>query len=76
MIKLRTKENKIFKVKEDVGFVEICDNDGNLGALIHIQDSQRLSLCIPGDPTFENYLIRYKVTPSKFYKHNITDNLK
>jgi hypothetical protein len=39
MIKLRTKENKIFKVKDYVGFIEICDNDGNLGALIHIQSN-------------------------------------
>jgi hypothetical protein len=44
MIKLRTKENKIFKVKDDVGFIEICDNDGNLGALIH--ESIQKRICI------------------------------
>ena len=38
MIKLRTKENKLFKLKEDVGFIEICDGSGNLGALIHVME--------------------------------------
>jgi hypothetical protein len=71
MIKLRTKENKVFKLKEDVGFIEICDGSGNLGALVHIMEHGQITVNIPGDPTFENYLLRYKVTPTAFYKHTI-----
>lgn len=36
MIKLRTKDGKRLKVSQDVPFIEICDADGDIGALVHI----------------------------------------
>lgn len=78
MIKLRTKTNKRFKVADDVSFIEICDQDGGLGAVLHILPNNEINLSIPGESTYENYVNSYKVkrttliihTPKQFSKND------
>lgn len=72
MIRLRTKTNKTYKIGSDVSFIEICDIDGGLGALIFIDDNTgAIQVTKPGDSIYENYLIKYGVTPSEYVKHTI-----
>jgi hypothetical protein len=72
MLRIRTKTNKTYKIGSDVSFIEICDTEGNLGALIFIEDgSGAIKIARPGDSLYENYLIKYKVTPSGYVKHSI-----
>lgn len=75
MLKLRTKTNKRFKVAEDVSFIEICDKEGNLGALISINEDGSIEVNLPGERTYENYVQSFKVKRSTFIIHNPkTDN--
>lgn len=70
MLKLRTKANKQYKIGKDVEFIEICDEDGALGALIHIKENGFIQIARPGDNLFENYLIRYNVPVTTFIKQS------
>lgn len=75
MLRLRTKDNKKYKVGDDVAFIEICDANGALGALIQItNDGTVTTLYYPGDQTFENYIIKYNTPTAKFYEHNPNKN--
>lgn len=65
LIKLRTKTGKRLKVSEDVSFIEICDMDGRLGALVHIFPSGEIKVCTPGDDSFDRY--------ARFFGSNLTD---
>lgn len=69
MLKLRTKNNKRFKVSEDITFIEICDVEGNLGALIHLPTPHEIIIAKPGDTTFERYVRVYGSKLSKFIEH-------
>lgn len=60
MVKLRTKEGDRFKVEENISFIEICDLEGNLGCLVHIQNPEDISVLFPGDSSFERYTKVYK----------------
>lgn len=63
MIKLRNAEGKCFSVaKLDMKFVEICDQEGNIAALVYMPDNTSVSLVQPGDIEFERYIRRYKLT--------------
>lgn len=70
MIRLRTKTNKRFKVTEDVNFIEICDNNGSLGAVIHITPEGRISVALPGDVTYENYANAFNSERATLIKHD------
>ena len=50
MLKLRTVDNKKYKLAKDIAFIEICDADGGLGALIEITNNGSLiQVHRPGD---------------------------
>lgn len=60
MIKLRTKDGKRLKVSQDIPFIEICDLDGNLGAVVHVFDSGEIKIYTPGDDSFSRYVSIFK----------------
>lgn len=69
MLKLRTKNNKRYKVADDVVFIEICDGEGNLGAIIHVMDNGVINISLPGEPTFSNYVKLYGSKTTHFIDH-------
>lgn len=61
MIRLRTAEGKRLRISEDVPYIEICDADGNLGALvIQFDNGAEVKIVTPGDSTFDNYVRAFK----------------
>lgn len=70
MIRIRTKTNKRFKVTEDVNFIEICDNKGALGAVIHIKPDGGIEVALPGDMIYENYANSFNSDRAILIKHN------
>lgn len=62
MIKLRNAEGKCFSVaKLDMKFVEICDQDGDIAALVYMPDNTSVSVVQPGDVEFERYVRKFKL---------------
>lgn len=60
MIRLRTKTGKRLKVSEDVPFIEICDEDGNLGAVVMQFPKGEIKVVTPGDDSFIRYVKTFK----------------
>lgn len=76
MIKLRTKSGKRLKVAEDIPFIEICDADGNLGALvIQFNNGSEVKVVTPGDDSFDNYVRSFGSKITK-YAELINDEMK
>lgn len=60
IIKLRTTDGKLYKVS-DVAFVEVCDQEGNLSGLVHMDPlSGSVKLYTAVDPQFDNYCRMFK----------------
>jgi hypothetical protein len=70
MVKLRSKTGKSYTVGSDVSFIEICDLDGNIGALVNLNNGM-ITVSKVGDSTFENYCIKYKLRPTNYLQHTI-----
>lgn len=60
IIKLRTTDGKLYKVS-DVAFIEVCDQEGNLSGLVHMDPlSGSVKLYTAIDPQFDNYCRMFK----------------
>lgn len=59
MLKLRNSDGSRFKVGSDVAFIEICDDTGALGALVHILPEGRITIATTGDALFDKYARAY-----------------
>ena len=60
IIKLRTTDGKLYKVS-DVAFIEVCDPEGNLSGLVHMDPlSGSVKLYTAVDPQFGNYCRMFK----------------
>lgn len=65
MIRLRTSKGKVFPLKEEVKFVEICDTQGNLALLIQQPGKDSVRIIYPSDPGFISYLQAWGLKPTK-----------
>lgn len=54
MVKLRDRNGKRWTV-QDIAYIEVCDGDGRLAALVSIHDSGRVTVSAPGDDVFARY---------------------
>lgn len=60
IIKLRTTDGKLYKVS-DVAFIEVCDYEGNLSGLVHLDPlSGSVKLYTATDQQFDNYCRMFK----------------
>ena len=60
IIKLRTTDGKLYKVS-DVAFIEVCDSEGNLSGLVHMDPlSCSVKLYTATDQQFDNYCRMFK----------------
>lgn len=76
MIRLRTKTGKRLKVAEDVPFIEICDMDGNLGAVVlQFNEGTEIKIVTPGDDSFDNYVKTFKSKVTQ-YAEKINKRMK
>ena len=68
MIRIRHSENKDVIAKEltqAYRFVEICDLDGNIGAVVFMDDKGTIRLLRPGEADAERYAKMFGVKFSK-----------
>lgn len=71
MIKLRTTAGKSYRLAPDVRFVEICDKNGGVAAVVFVRDDGSITLYRSGEEEFENYIKAYKAVKAKLIiKHD------
>ena len=58
-VNLRLKNGKLFNVK-DVSFVEVCDDEGYLSALVYLSNTGIVHIHTPDDEQFKRYSSMYK----------------
>jgi len=71
MLRIRHVENKDVVTRElsaAYRFVEICDLDGNIGAVVFMDDKGTIRLVKPEDPDARRYAKLYGVTFSTLHK--------
>lgn len=67
-VSLRTEKGGVYKLPVGIAFIEVHDGDGNLAALFHMLEAGRMTVSVPGEPTFDRYALTYKLKPSHTVK--------
>ena len=65
---LRTEKGGAHKLPVNIAFIEVHDGDGNLAALFHMLEAGRMTVSVPGEPTFDRYALTYGLKPSHTVK--------
>lgn len=68
MLKLRDVSGKVWELPKNVAFVEVCDDQGAVCAVVHRLAPNRVAIYSPGDENFNRYLAKYKEDASKVIK--------
>lgn len=71
-IKVRLKSGKLYNVKE-AAFVEICNDENDLAALVYATDDGIVHICKDGDPEFSTYLRSYKMKGLRMVKVKVPE---
>lgn len=71
MLRIRTIDGKAYRLQDSARFVEICDNGGNVAAVVFLRDDGSITLCRVGDEEFESYIQAYKISKSKLVSKNV-----
>lgn len=59
MLKLRNEKGKVLELSKNVKFVEICDLDGNLAAVVYMSSAGRVKIIQQDDEDFARYVTAY-----------------
>lgn len=68
MLRLRDVAGKTWELPKNVVFVEVCDAQGAICAVVHRISAKQVSVYLPGDDSFNRYLAKYKETASQVVK--------
>lgn len=71
MLRIRTTEGKAYRLHDNARFVEICDNNGNVAAVVFLRDDGSITICRVGEEEFENYISAFKIAKSKLISDNV-----
>lgn len=69
MIRVRTVEGKAYKMAETARFVEICDDEGGVAAIVFQNDNGAVRVVSADDNEFYRYLKSYKLKPTTVITH-------
>ena len=71
MIRVRTVEGKAYKMAETARFVEICDNEGGVAAIVFQNANGAVRVVSTEDKEFYRYVKSYGLKPSVVIDHVI-----
>lgn len=69
MIRIRTVDGKAFKMSDAARFVEICDDNGGLAAVVFQNDNGAVRVVSVEDKEFYRYMKSYGLKPASIYTH-------
>lgn len=69
MIRVRTVEGKAYKMSDTARFVEICDADGQVAAVVFRTDNGGVRVISTEDKEFYRYIKSYGLKPSLVINH-------
>lgn len=64
MIRVRTTDGKLYAMKDSARFIEICDDSGNVGAVVLVGDDSIRVVSVE-DEEFRKYLSSFKLKQSR-----------
>lgn len=71
MLRIRTIDGKAYRLQDNARFIEICDNNGNVAAIVFMRDDGSITICRVGEEEFENYVEAFKVSKSKLISNDV-----
>lgn len=72
MIRVRTTEGKAYKMSDSARFVEICDEEGKVAAVVFQKDNGEVRVVSAEDKEFYRYLKSYNLQPTTVIDHIVT----
>lgn len=72
MIRVRTAEGKAYKMADSARFVEICDSEGRVAAIVFQNNNGAVRVVSTEDKEFYRYIKSYGLKPSEVYEHSTT----
>lgn len=70
MLKIRSTDGKAYKLNDKAKFIEICDNEGNIAAVVFIRSDGIIRICKLGEEEFNNYITAFRLHTSKLINTN------
>lgn len=71
MIRVRTTNGKSYTMNDSARFIELCNDDGEVGVIVFMKDNGEVQILQPGDPTFRNYIKSYKLKPTSIVNTDV-----
>lgn len=65
MIRVRTAKGAVITLNSNAKFVEVCDESGNLGAIVQSLGAGTVGVYLPSDVEFLRYVKAYKVNSAR-----------
>lgn len=65
MIRVRTTNGSLIVLNDKARFVEICDKNGKVAAVVFVNDYGVVRVLTPGDEEFAKYIRAYKPDVAK-----------
>lgn len=69
MIRVRATDGKSYKLKDSARFVEICDEEGRVGAVVFRKDNGEVRVVSVEDKEFYRYIKSYGLKASTVIDH-------
>lgn len=69
MIRVRTTDGKAYKMNPAARFVEICDEEGKIAAVVFQKDNGEVRVVSTEDKEFYRYVKSYALTPTTVIDH-------
>lgn len=69
MIRVRATDGKAYKLNDSARFVEICDDKGNLAAVVFLKDNGEVSVVSIEDKEFYKYTKAFGLKPTTVIDH-------
>lgn len=71
MIRVRTTNGKSYTMNDSARFIELCNEDGEVGVIVFMKDNGEVQIIQPSDEEFFNYIKSYNLKPTTVTNINV-----
>ena len=64
MIRVRSFSGKSYTMNDKAGFIELCNDDGEVGLVVFMKDNGEVQILQEPNPMFRKYIKSYKLKPT------------
>lgn len=71
MIRVRTTNGKSYTMNDSARFIELCNEDGEVGVIVFMKDDGVVQIIHPNEEEFANYIKSYNLKSTTVTNINV-----